>query len=82
MRKIIDEALKLPLEEKKELYYALQDDLKEDTVLREDELTPEQWQEVNKRNHEIESGKARFISKEQLVDYLKERRNGLSFKKG
>jgi len=70
MRKIIDEALKLPLEGKKELYYALQDDLKEDTVLREDELTPEQWQEVNKRSHEIESGKARFISKEQLVDYL------------
>ncbi len=82
MLKIIDEALKLPLEEKKELYYALQDDLKEDTILREDELTPEQWQEVNKRNHEIESGKARFISKEQLVAYLKERRNGLSFKKG
>ena len=53
MSKIIDEALKLPPEEKKELYYALQDDLKEDTVLREDELTPEQWQEVNKRNHEI-----------------------------
>ena len=82
MRKIIEKALKLPIEEKKELYYALQDDLKEDAVLREDELTPEQWQLVNNRNNEIESGKARLISKEQLVDYLKERRNGLLAKKG
>lgn len=82
MRKIIENALKLPLKEKRDLYYALQDDLNEDTVLREDELTPEQWQEVNKRIKESESGKAQFISKEQLVDYLKARRNVLPAKKG
>ncbi|MDB5209494.1 MAG: hypothetical protein JWQ30_321 [Sediminibacterium sp.] len=75
MRKIIEDVLKFPLEEKRDLYYALQQDLNEDTILREDELTPEQWQEVNKRNNDVESGKAQFISKEQLVDYLNERRN-------
>lgn len=82
MHKIIEDALKLPLNEKRDLYYALQDDLNEDIVLREDELTPEQWQELNKRYNESESGKAKFISKEQLVDYLKERRNALPVKKG
>ncbi len=82
MQKIIEDALKLPFEEKRDLYYALQDDLNEDTVIREDELTSEQWQELNKRYNEGESGKAQFISKEQLVDYLKERRNALPIKKG
>lgn len=81
MRKIIEDILKLPLEEKRDLYYALRDDLNEDTVLREDELTPEQWQKLNKRNDEIESGKAELISREQLIDYLKERRNALPAKK-
>ena len=47
----------------------------EDIILRENELTLEQWQELNKRNNEVESGKAQFISKEQLLNYLKERRN-------
>ena len=82
MQKIIADALKLPLNEKRDLYYALQDDLNEDTVVREDELTPEQWLELNKRYNDSESGKAQFISKEQLVDYLKERRNDLPAKKG
>jgi hypothetical protein len=82
MHKIIEDALQLPMEEKKELYYALQQDLNEDTILREDELTPEQWREVNKRNHDIDTGKAQYISKEQLLDYLKERRNALPFKEG
>ena len=81
MQKIIEEALKLSIEEKRDLYYALQNDLNEDTVLREDELTPAQWQEVHKRSKEIESGKATLISKEQLVDYLKERRNALPTQK-
>jgi hypothetical protein len=82
MRKIIEDALKLSLEEKRDLYYALQDDLNEDTVLREDELTPEQWKEVTMRNNEFESGKAQLISKEGLVDYLKKRRNALPAKNG
>ena len=81
MRRIIEEALKLSIEEKRDLYYALQDDLKEDNILREDELTAEQWQEVNKRNNEIEAGSTRLISKEELMDYLKDRRNGLPAKK-
>jgi len=82
MRKTIEDILKLPLKQKRDLYYALKEDLNEDTVLREDELTPEQWREVNKRSDEIESGKAQFISKKQLVNYLKERRNALPVKKG
>jgi hypothetical protein len=81
MRKTIEDILKLPQEEKKNIYYALQDDLNEDLILREDELTPEQWREVNQRNSEIESGKAELISKGQLADYLKQRRNALSAKK-
>jgi hypothetical protein len=82
MRKTIEDILKLPPEEKRDIYYALQDDLNEDLILREDELTPEQWREVNQRNNEIESGKAQLISKDQLKDYLKQRRNALSAKKG
>jgi hypothetical protein len=70
------------MEEKKELYYALQQDLNEDTILREDELTPEQWREVNRRNHDTDTGKAQYISREQLLDYLKGRRNVLPGKKG
>ncbi|MEO7530833.1 MAG: hypothetical protein ABIS69_05460 [Sediminibacterium sp.] len=82
MRKIIEDALKLPQDEKRDLYYALQNDLNEELVLREDELTPEQWQEVNKRNSEVESGNAKLISKEELLDQLKQRRNALPAKKG
>jgi hypothetical protein len=82
MRKTIEDILKLPPEEKRDIYYALRDDLNEELILREDELTPEQWREVNNRNSEIESGEAQLISKEQLTDYLKQRRNALSAKKG
>ncbi len=70
--------MKLPKEEKIKLYHALQDDLEaDDNVLREDELSPEQWIEINKRVADIESGSAKLISKEELDDFLKERRHGL-----
>lgn len=75
---IIEDVLKLPKEDKIKLYKALQEDLEpNENVLREDELTPEQWKEINKRAKEIESGKATLISRQELNDFLKERRNAL-----
>jgi hypothetical protein len=63
---LIEEALKLPKEEKVKLYYALQEDLEfDDNILAEDELTPEQWKELDKRVKDAESGKAESISIEK-----------------
>ena len=38
----------------------------DDDILAEDELTPEQWKELDKRVKDAESGKAEFISIEDL----------------
>ncbi|MEJ7829675.1 MAG: addiction module protein [Segetibacter sp.] len=46
---------------------ALQEDLEfDDDILAEDELTPEQWKELDKRVKDAESGKAEFISIEDF----------------
>ncbi len=80
MSSLIEEALKLPKEEKVKLYYALQEDLEfDDDILAEDELTPEQWKELDKRVKDAESGKAEFISiddfKKKLGKKINEIRN-------
>jgi hypothetical protein len=38
----------------------------DDDILAEDELTPEQWKELDKRVKDAESGKAEFISIEDF----------------
>ncbi|MGI8951244.1 MAG: hypothetical protein ACR2FN_06630 [Chitinophagaceae bacterium] len=79
MNNIIEEVLKLPEEEKIKVYCALQKELglEDNNVLREDELTPEQWEELKKREIEIEKGNVKWISRSELEQILKERRNGL-----
>ena len=60
--KIIDKVMKLPKTEKIKLYYALQQDLDFDNdYLAEEDLTPKQWKELNKRIRNIESGKTKLI---------------------
>ena len=76
MQNIIEEVLKLSKEEKMKLYQALQEDL-EENVLHEDELTQDQWIELNKRIGDIESGKAKLISRGELEEFLKNRRNAI-----
>jgi hypothetical protein len=77
MATVIEEALKLPKEEKLKLFHALQEELETEVVFREDELTKEQWAEINKRTSEIHSGKAKLISRNELAGFLNERRNSL-----
>lgn len=60
--KILDDVLKLSKKEKVKLYYALQEDLAfEDDYLAENDLTKSQWEELNKRIKDIDTGKAVFI---------------------
>lgn len=60
--KILDDVLKLSKKEKVKLYYALQEDLDfEDDYLAENDLTKNQWKELNKRIKDIDTGKAVFI---------------------
>lgn len=69
--KILDDVLKLPKKEKVKLYYALQEDLDlEDDYLAEDDLTKNQWKELNRRIKEIETGKAKLIPWEEAKKIL------------
>jgi putative addiction module component (TIGR02574 family) len=78
MNPIIEEALRLPKEEKVKLYYALQEELEaEQKVVDEEGLSDEQWKEVNRRMEEIESGKMKTISLEEHLQWLKDSRNAL-----
>ena len=59
---ITDKVLKLPKKEKIKLYYTLQSHLDfDDDYLAEDDLTPAQWKELDRRLKDIESGNARLI---------------------
>ncbi len=70
----IEEALKLPKEEKVKLYYALQEDLEcNDTILAEDQLTPEQWKELGKRIKDTEAENTELISIEAFKRKLDEK---------
>lgn len=65
--KIVDKVMKLPKKEKVNLYYALQDDLDfDDDYLAENDLTPQQWAELDKRIKDLESGKVKAISWEKF----------------
>ncbi len=65
--KIVDKILKLPKKDKVNLYYALQDDLDfDDDYLAENDLTPKQWAELNKRISDVESGKVKLIPWEKV----------------
>ena len=69
--KIVDKVMKLPKKDKVNLYYALQDNLDfDDDYLAEDDLTPKQWVELDKRISDIESGKANLIPWEKVKKQL------------
>ena len=77
---IIDKVMKLPKKEKVKLFYALQEDLDfDDDYLAEEDLTPKQWKELDKRIRDIESGKTKLIPwtefKKQLDEKIKAIRN-------
>ncbi len=78
MNSVIEEALKLSREEKIALYYQLQEDLDfEDEALQEDDLTPEQWKELNKREEAIKNGTMKMITRDEFNEFLNKRRHGL-----
>lgn len=79
MSTIIEQALQLPKEEKLELYYALQEDLDEE--VGEEELTKEQWEEVEKRYKDIENDASQFISGDEFLNKLDTLRNELRSKR-
>lgn len=69
--KIVDKVMKLPKKEKVSLYYALQDNLDfDDDYLAEDDLTPQQWTELDKRINDIETGKVKLIPWEKVKKQL------------
>lgn len=76
MNTIIEQVLQLPKEEKLELYFALQEDL--DNELEQDELTKEQWEQLNEISQQLEDGSIKKISEEEMMDFLKKRKHGLS----
>ncbi len=77
MNNIIEAAMKLPKEEKIKLYHALQEELEMDDELHEDDLTPEQWEELKRREQLIKEGKVKWLSRKDLNNFLRERRNAL-----
>ena len=72
--KIMDDVMKLPKKEKVKLYYALQEELDlSDDYLAENDLTKEQWKELNKRIKDIDSGKAVLIPWQDFKNKLDEK---------
>ncbi len=81
--KIVDKVMKLPKNEKVSLYYALQDNLDfDDDYLAEDDLTPQQWAELDKRIKDIETGKAKLIPWEKVKKQLDAKIKALRSKSG
>jgi putative addiction module component (TIGR02574 family) len=71
---IIDKVLKLSKKEKVKLYYALQQDLDfDDDYLGEEDLSPKQWKELNKRIRDVESGKTTLIPWAEFKKQLDEK---------
>jgi putative addiction module component (TIGR02574 family) len=67
---------KLSKKEKIQLYYSLQEELDlDDDYLAENDLTPKQWKELDKRMADIDSGKAKLIS---WNDFKKELNENIS----
>ena len=75
MNTIIEQALQLPKEEKLELYYALQENLDEEAG--EEELTKEQWKQLNDITEQIDKGTIKKISELEMMTLMKQKRNGL-----
>jgi putative addiction module component (TIGR02574 family) len=68
---LVEKVLKLPKKEKISLYYTLQNDLDfDDDYLSENDLTREQWTELDRRIKDIDSGKAKLIPWEKVKKQL------------
>ncbi len=80
MNTIIEQALQLPKEEKLELYFALQEDL-DNEQLEGDELTKEQWEEIQQRYKNIEDDASQFMSGDEFLLKLNVLRNELRSKR-
>jgi putative addiction module component (TIGR02574 family) len=80
-----DKVNKLSKKEKIQLYYSLQEELDwDDDYLAEDDLTPKQWKELDKRIADIDSGKAKLIPwkdfKKEMDESIKKIRSGVGRK--
>lgn len=65
--KIAERVMKMPKKEKIKLYYELQRSLDlDDDYLAEEDLTPAQWAELDRRIKDIETGKAKLIPWEKV----------------
>jgi putative addiction module component (TIGR02574 family) len=60
-REILEAALALPTPKRTDLMYKLQDSIEEDTG-----LSPEWLAEIRRRSEEIDQGKAKFITREEM----------------
>lgn len=74
MSTIIEQALQLSREEKLELYFALQEDLDEEAG---EELTKEQWEEIEKRYKDIKNETSQFMSGDEFLSKLHTLQNEL-----
>jgi hypothetical protein len=78
-----EEVLKLPREEKIDLIYALKQDVGwDDDAEEEEELSPEDWAELKRREKMDDNGEMKWISTEEFDNFLKERRNAIQSNKG
>ncbi|MEP6700234.1 MAG: hypothetical protein ABJA85_02925 [Bacteroidota bacterium] len=77
MEKILKEVKKLTGNQKLKLYNALQKDLYLPDHAAKQELTPAEWKKITNRLTEMESGKAKGISLNGHLQWLKQRRNAV-----
>lgn len=75
MNTLKEEVLKLPREEKIELFAALKKDLEsgDNDVVQEDDLSREEWAEMYRREKMLENGETKAITAEELDAFLKEK---------
>lgn len=70
MINLIDEVLKLPIAQKKEAYFALQENLRASDIIDDDNFSESDMAEMEKRLEEMETGKVKGISLKEHLHFI------------
>lgn len=70
MTNIIDEMLKLPIAQKKEAYFALQENLRNADFIDDDNFSESDIAEIEKRLEEMKRGKVAGVSLKEHLHFI------------
>ncbi len=74
---IKEDILKLPRDEKIEILHSLQEDLENGDFHGNEGVSEEIWAEVRRREAMVANGETVWVSKEEIVDFVKQKIDAL-----